>query len=151
MTSVLNQKSHTRDPNKMRGSKEFWCILFFFCKFYVQFSLRSCRQLWHLIFFRGKKFKTNYLNEHKSVSPKRNAKRHVHLKLTKKFLPYHHLWKTWSYLWTADLILWILKLKGQGCGPQGWVRMFLNVIVIIILKNWNVLTRIHYKTLTTVF
>ena len=61
----------------------------------------------------------------------------------KKFLPYHHFWKTWSYLWTADLILWILQLRGQACGAQGWVCMLLNVIVIITLKNCNVLTRIY--------
>ena len=90
-----------------------------------------------------------YLSEHKSVSSKRNAKRH--LKLTKNFLPYHHFWKTWSYLWTTDLILWILQLRGQARRAQGWIRMLLNVIDIITLKNWNVFTRIHYKTLTTVF
>ena len=83
----------------------------------------------------------------KSVSPKRDAKRHP--KLTQKILPYHHFWKTWSFLWTAD-ILWILQLRGRARGAQGWVRMLLNVIDIT-LKNWNVLTRIHYKTLTTVF
>ena len=86
-----------------------------------------------------------YLSEHKSVSSKRNAKRH--LKLTKKFLPYYHFWKTWSYLWTADLILWILQLRGRACGAQGWVCMLLNVIVIITLKNWNVLTRIYITRL----
>ena len=136
----------------MRGSKEFLCIHFFSANFMSSFHhWRSCRQLWQLTFCRGKKFKTIYLSEHKSVSPKRNAKRH--LKLTKNFLPYHHFWKTWSYLWTADLILWILQLRGRARGVQGWVCMLLNVIVIITLKNWNVLTRndLHYKTLTTVF
>ena len=35
--SVLNQKSHTRDPNKMRGSKEFLFILFLPANFMSSF------------------------------------------------------------------------------------------------------------------
>ena len=69
-----------------------------------------------------------------SQSVPREMQKDTVLKLTKKFLPYHHFWKSWSYLWTTDLILWILQLRGQACGAQGWVRMLSNIIVIIILK-----------------
>ena len=86
-----------------------------------------------------------WVSTSQSALPKGNAKRH--LKLTKKFLPYHHFWKTWSYLLTADLILWILQLRGRARGAQGWVCMLLNVIDIMTLKNWNVLARIYIRRL----
>ena len=144
--SVLNQKSHTRDPNKMRGSKEFLCILFFPANFMSSFHKYHVGNFdsWRSLEERNLKLFI-WVSTSQSALPKRNAKRH--LKLTKKFLPYHHFWKTWSYLWTADLILWILQLRGQGCGAQGWVRMLLNVIVIITLKKLIVLTRIYITRL----
>ena len=147
MTSLsLTKRAIQGIQIKWEVLKNSYAFIFFPANFMSSFHRwRSCRQLWHLTFFRGKKFKTIYLSEHKSVSSKRNAKRH--LKLTKKFLPYHHFWKTWSYLWTADLILWILQLRGRAHGAQGWVCMLLNVIVIITLKNWNVLTRIYITRL----
>ena len=152
MTSLsLTKRAIQGIQIKWEVLKNSYAFIFFSCKFYAQFSWTSCRQLWHPTFFRGKKFKTIYLSEHKSVSSKRNAKRH--LKLTKKFLPYHHFWKTWSYLWTADLILWILQLRGWAHGAQGWVCMLLNVIICYHnIKELKCSYKdLHHKTLTTVF
>ena len=134
----------------MRGSKEFLCILFFPANFMSSFHKYHVGNFdsWRSLEERNLKLFI-WVSTSQSALPKRNAKRH--LKLTKKFLPYHHFWKSWSYLWTSDLILWILQLRGQARRAQGWIRMLLNVIDIITLKNWNVLTGIHYKTLTTVF
>ena len=148
--SVLNQKSHSGDPNKMRGSKEFLCIHFFSCKFYVQFSWRSYRQLWHLTFFRGKKFKTIYLSEHKSVSPKRNAKRH--LKLTQKIFTISPFLKNMVLF----VNYWPHTVDTPTEGSSVWGTSLSSHVIKYycyynIKVDWNVLTRIHYKTLTTVF
>ena len=129
MTSLsLTKRAIQEIQIKWAGSKEFLCIHFFSCKFYVKFSWRSCRQLWHLTFFRGKKFKTIYLIEHKSVSSKRNAKRH--LKLTKKFFTLSPFLKNMVLFVNR----WLHTVDTETEGLSVWgTRLSSHVIKIMLL------------------
>ena len=73
------------------------------------------------------KFKTIYLNEHKSVSPKRNAKRH--LKLTKnlwswKLFPLYYVYlKFWSLSpFLTNKVLFVNRWPHSVDTPKGGVE-----------------------------
>ena len=82
--SVLNQKSHTKDPNKMRGSKEFLCIHFFSVNFMSSFHKDHVGNYDTRLSLEERNLKP-FIWVSTSQSVPREMQNLRHLKLTKKF------------------------------------------------------------------
>ena len=149
--SVLNQKSHTKNPNKMRGSKEFLCIHFFSVNFMSSFHKDHVGNYDTRLSLEERNLKP-FIWVSTSQSVPREMQNLRHLKLTKKFFTLSPFLKNMVLFVNR----WPHTVDTATEGSSTWgTRLSLHVIKCYCYYNIKELKcsykDLHYKTLTTVF